>query len=838
MLVKNKPISDLFSVICPYEGFFLTKTGGLLAAIELSGVDADTLTSDDLRAVSYMTAAINSALPNDISITQYFSHVDNSRVSIKDRSDPLYQTLSKNRENALNHKGVSKTRLIHVLSFEDKTGYNKTLIKLLGAAILDPNAIKIFLKKLKNSDALFVREGELRERASQLKKAVEDYRVKWSKLVDAKILTVDQFWTFMKFISTQDPKYLAEDFVSKAPEDDCDIALPAGEISTVRLNENDCLRIEGSTTRYCRVASLTKQPKNAIGLWTQGATPLIKLRGNYTFITHFAPLSAPEVSSKFKKARDGLARDTLDLYKMFTGEEVKRGEERLKVRNAIEELDRAEAYEESFGLGLTMLMISSESKRQLIKDCGKFDSELTLRGAFPTWEGPILPEAYEVAQPGGQSKSMRLNVSTASRAGTMGLVYKSVSGKHRVQELNGEEPGYIFETHSGEPFNFTPYHGDRAVIIGVGPTRSGKTFFKNTLTTHFGKYGGLSRIIDVDPGTETLAEFLGPERAGVFRVGEDDSVSGLNPFISSFGNREGDVDGGFVAHVSGLAMLLLEANDTEDARSINFDEQKMLDQAVERVMKLPFEMRNFESFFNHLPQDFSIKFSRWKQGGRYDGIFNAKHDGIGELNKSLAVFNLQHFLNDPKVLHPLISEIFYRITREFTSPKNLHLPKMMEIDEAHNALAIKQCREYIVSSSRKWAKYKAGMSLWSQSPLEYMKTDGWSAIKSAATTFVFMADGKMVDEQYRTGFDLNQGQIDAIRKLKPRGEALIVQPEQNISKVVVLNAEPEQYVINTSSANEVVIRQNLIKQYGVEEGLRRAVDEISLMKQNFAEAAE
>lgn len=834
MLTSDCPISDLFSVVCPFEGLFLTKTGGLIGAVELSGIDADTLITDDLKRVAFLRAAISSGLPEGISVTEYFVHVDGSTVSLKERDDPLFNRLSQGRMNALNERGVSLTRLVHVLHYEDQSGLNGSFFKMAGQAITDPKTIKSFWTRLKNSDALLLRESELSERVERLNKAIDDYRAKWSKLVDAKKLNVDEFWTFMKFLGTQDPKYLAEKVSVPAPQDDCDLVAAAGDIHSVRLDYNDALRLEGPKARYCRIASVTKQPETPYGIWTGGNEPIIKQRGNYTLVTHFSRMTEFERSLKFRTARNVIERGKLDLYNMLTGKEETSGEERLNLRKRIEELEEAEALEDSFGYHFIKVIVADEDPKKLKKVCDRFDSAMTFRGLFPTWEGPVLHEAFQAVQPGGHVNSMRLNVTTLSRASAMSLVYRSSVGKRKVAEIRGEEAEYIFETESGEPFYFSGYHGDRCMIIGVGPTRSGKTFLKNTRLTHFLKYGGFSRVIDVDHGTETVADFLGSDRAGLFRVKDDEQVVGLNPFVSVADLQEGGRDVGFATHVSNLVMLMLEANDTPEAQIIQALEQKQLDKAIEDTMRLPPDMRSFGHLFAHLPPDFTTKLSRWGEGGRYDGILNAKLDGIGALNKSLSVFNLQQYLDNQNVLRPLLLEIFYRITREFVDPANRSIPKLMEIDEAHNALRIPVFRDYIIQNSRKWAKYGAGLTLWSQSPREYRDTKDWPAIRSAATTFIFMADGQMVPEDYKETFGLTPGQIETISQLIPRREALIVQPEQGISKKVILQTEPEQYVINTSSPNEVALRQRLISEFGLEKGLVKAAQAIEEIKQSEA----
>src|SRR5204863_4803904 len=105
------------------------------------------------------------------------------------------------------------------------------------------------------------------------------------------------------------------------------------------------------------------------------------------------------------------------------------------------------------------------------------------------------------------------------------------------------------------PFFFSNFIGGRAMLIGIGPIRSGKTFLKNTLATHFLKYGGVIRSIDIDPGTETLALAFGDD-GGIFRVTAD-GRHGLNPFV----NYQGEGDIGFVVHLTTLLIEMMRAND-------------------------------------------------------------------------------------------------------------------------------------------------------------------------------------------------------------------------------------------------------------------------------------
>ncbi|MEI2423352.1 hypothetical protein V6O07_23995, partial [Arthrospira platensis SPKY2] len=100
---------------------------------------------------------------------------------------------------------------------------------------------------------------------------------------------------------------------------------------------------------------------------------------------------------------------------------------------------------------------------------------------------------------------------------------------------------------------------------------------------------------------------------------------------------------------------------------------------------------------------------------------------------------------------------------------------------------------------------------WTQSPKHYSSLDEWSTLRSAATTFIFMADPEMETAEYKHAFPfLGDNEIDVIMNLKPKQQAFIKQMDVGISKVINLFVEPEQYVIATSRPHEAVIAKEIL----------------------------
>lgn len=821
------PADEAYSVVCPFEGLFLTSTGGLLGAIELSGIDPDAQTMAEATRLAVMTANILGALPLFVAVTQHYVHAEGHRITLRDRpAKPLAHRLSKAREAALNSRGLATARLVHLFHYTDPAALNSGLgpaLARLPMLAFDHAERRSILARLRAPQALLLREQELHQRAQQLRKVLADAAAKWSLTMEAKVLGLGECWRFIKFLGNFDPGYLDTNRPMQVPTDDLAVALANGDVQPVQVDWVDMLKIHGARPRYVRFAAVTKTPANPVGLWSLGNEAPIRARGNFMLTTHFSPLTELARSLKFRSARNNLERMRLDLKALFLADQIEesgQAPETLLIRKKRAELERAEAIEDRWGLFFSNIALFDSDPRRLIQDCDRLHTVLTARGIELAWEVAGLPVAYKAVQAAGQAHSVRNATVTLSRAAAMSLSARSATGAATVPDLAGEEAQYVLETADGQPFWYSPYVGGRAFTIAVGPTRSGKTFFKNTLSAHFLKYGGFVRALDIDPGTEALAAAWGKD-GGVVRLDAeaDGRRKGLNPFVAA---GAGD-DIAFVAHLLDLGQALLAANDTAETQTLERHEQLAFDAAVQATLRLPPAMRSLEHLVAHLPRETQEKFARWVSGGAYDGIFNAIQDGIGALDTPLGVINLQAYRDDLRVLRPLFLDLFFRVSRLFEAAPHRALPKQLDIDEAHHPLAIAAFRAFLLKKVRTWAKYNASITLWTQSPGDYLAIDGWDAIRTAASTFIFLADGQMDEDLYKRAFRLSDGMCAAIRRLVPRREAFIVQPEIGIAKTVILEAEPEQRIINTSHPRDVALRDRLIAEHGFEEGLKRAV---------------
>lgn len=408
--------------------------------------------------------------------------------------------------------------------------------------------------------------------------------------------------------------------------------------------------------------------------------------------------------------------------------------------------------------------------------------------------------------PGFPKRCFRSTEFNATQAAACSLAFKSSEGV-RQWGPKKEEALYILESEDGSPFHYTPFIGDKCLVLGVGPTRSGKTFMKNVLAGHFMKYGGLYHAIDVDPGSEPLARFF-KEDGGIFRL---DGRRGFNPFVAATGKD----DPQFSFHMMAQLRLMQKLNDSERLQELEPYEQEQLDRALRAVLSLPADMghaKNLSGLFEHATE-LKPKFSRWLKGGMYGDLFDNVEDGVGTLDKKVAVYNLASVKDTPALASLAMNEVFFRVTRLFESPGYRTIPKFLEMDEAQYVLSIPGAAERAVAKARTWFKHGGGMGFWTQSPEHYMAIPEWATLRASATTFVFMPDQELDAGMYKEAFHLTDGECEAIANLTPRKQAYIVQREAGISKVVNLNVAPEEYVIATSRPDEAVIVNQMLEQY-------------------------
>lgn len=837
------PITDMFTEFHRVGDYCLTKHSTLLGAVELDGVDPDGLTENDFMALAAISRTIYNSLPETVkSITQYYIHMDNARIKFKDRDRPKSHYLSKRRERFLEGKRLSATRIVHF--FEIKPNENLTklspadFLKHLVLAARKETSRDVLKRYLSSQQQVVIYEKELRRQKEEVDEILSEVQARWDTVSGCKLLKAPQLWSYLKFLANMEPAELYDGLDDKIPDEQWDAKLANGDIEPVRVDNIDMLKFYGIENSYARILSVTRfeQEDEYIepGLWSCKKYSPARLPGNYVVMCRYLPLSRRQQKKMFKEKKDALQRKNLSVVDILRGEmenltrKEKRQQMKPAIREKLEAIEEAEGLEERWGTAQSAVAVLGKSVRNVNRTIKALTKSLRISGISTVVETIDLPHCYRSILPGGAGHSLRnINVNS-SQFGALTLINRPHEGQITVEDLKGEEAQYILFSADGTPFHYSPYVGGLSITIGIGPSRSGKTFLKNSIASHFLKYGGVYRAIDIDPGTEPLAQFFG-EDGSIFRM-DDDASKGFNFFQSA----RGPYDTLFFEHARAMIMQMIRSNDDESLQKLAEGDQEEIDFAIKEALGLPEHLRCLSAMHGLCSSSVKRKLARWCGQGHFAPLFDQLKDAIGSIDKQVAVFNLAGIKNNTHLLPLAMSEIFFRVTRMFEDKNQIDVPKFLEVDEAHALLKFKYMCDYLIQSARTWGKWQGGIGLWSQAAKEFVKIEDWDVFRAQVTTFIFTADPALDTAQYRKIFDLTEGECEAIKKLRPKREAYIIQRDLGISKSFIIDVEPEQYVVNTSKPSERVLREKLIKQFGFEQGLQETIKALNLNQQERA----
>lgn len=814
-----KPVapSNVFPLLGTFEDspWVLGRDGRLWAVLAMEGRDPDGLSDDDILATSAVARNALGALPPQASVQQWYFHTECAAPTVATPTHPISRHIETARAGHLNTKTLYRARLftavgIHTEALASKITFSDFVTTLMMATV-DGDA-RLRLRRWINRDAqlVFLTEA-LRRSCGQLRDAVDTFAQRWSLFSDSRVLDAAGAWRLARALAELDPALLDSD--EQPPEGHWYGAMLHGRAIPVQVDGAELLKLENVAPRYARLASVVRLAESVNpGFWATSRPPLLNVAGDFLFAINAGGLSPFATAMRFKGARDRVRRAQFSAVKALTqGQESE--QDRQRGQRYIEqhkELDSAEALDERWHDVQIAVAALGTNPERIRETALALDTALTQAKAQPVWETPGLLGAYRGLQFGAapyKQRSLTLNTSQVAAAG---VHYKHSAGTLRVDLIEREEPLIILETVDGQPYGFTPFAGEKATVIGCGPSRSGKTFAKNVLAAHWPRWGGHVVAIDYDPGSECLAHLFG-EDAALFRNG-----NGMNPFAAA-----GVDTPAFKAHFSRLVAAIMDGNDDPSLRTLERGEQDVIDDALDHILRVPEELQTLSNWATHLPPDTLAKVRRWlrSEQGRYDEFLDNQSDRIGRIERLVTVFNLAAIRDDQAALAPVMAELLWRVTRAFERPGSNAIRKKLVVDEAHLSFAFPELAKYLVTKARTWAKWGASVELWNHQASEYAELPDWDALRTSASCFLFTSAPDADIDAYCNTFKITPQDVAVIRQLVPKRDLYLIQPETGVRKQLILSPDPDALIWASSSPQLAARRDELITRVGLVDAL-------------------
>jgi type IV secretion system protein VirB4 len=822
----NEYTDEFHQILGGYNKLALTKKSSLIGGVSIAGCDPESMTSIEYSVFTYLVSSLVSNLTEDYVYSQFYIHSPDTVKRPKKRNMPLYDLMAKKQHEVLAAKQTFTNKVIHTLELLPKdnphdfspTSFLKNVFKSIG----DKSARKALFRALSDKDILEFQEEQLSNAAYRLNKELRTVRASFerfsNRLTLNKITELD-LYNLAVFLSSFDNKA----FRNNAVPEDWLTAVAGNEVTRIHHKGYELLRINGARPLYARIASVSsygsKTYKN--GLFSVGATAPITKDVPFVIINRFTPYSKfKQDMMLFSKKEREITRKGIKPLDMVTGRHKDQHQDEMEknlkpyIKKQLDELRAAQTFNLKYGDQHTYALTWSYDIDQIVENSDELEDAFKSIDTKLLWESYGLLEAYKSVQLANADMSLRNTPANAAQFGASSLIASPDPGQETVKELNGDECLFRFRAADGSLFHYTPWHEQRNLVLAIGAIRSGKSFFKTTMQTHFQKYDGRTVDIGVDDGVMALADFYKDYGSSIFDI---ETLKGFNIFSSKYEGK----DPVFKSHINALFRMMLKFNNADELKTITASEQMQLDRNIERMCE-DFDRKDWSlsTLIGLCHEDLELKFKPFLSSmeGEFARFVDAENESLINRDTKFSAFNLRAIKNNPDLFGLVMSEIIFRCLRMFEAPENRGFPKALDIDEAHVPLKMPNFVEFLDTWSRTMGKYYGSISMWTQGVKELSTLDNWDVLKGACTTFLFFADNEMNKSLYKKTFDLSDGEVEAIANLIPLKEFYIIQRGKGVSKKLSLEVPPLQMAINTSKPDEVMMRKEYIERLGSEQG--------------------
>lgn len=367
-----------------------------------------------------------------------------------------------------------------------------------------------------------------------------------------------------------------------------------------------------------------------------------------------------------------------------------------------------------------------------------------------------------------------------------------------------KRPVVLLTNREGAPFAIDPFAKELPNWNGVifGGSGAGKSFTISQLMLQFCNQNPKPKIVWIDNGasSEKLIEVMGGEFIDLTL----DSGICLNMF-----DLEGDEarpSSSKVKLILGCLELILK---DDDKAGLPKREKALLEESIfnaykESKGKVPTLSQLREILAKHPVADMKkhadVLYSWTGQtayGQMLDGQTNVK------LGKDLVSIEIKG-LDNHRELKDIFLLLFTSYIKE-EAARDLSKPYLLIIDEAHRLFLTPSGKDFAIESYRVFRKYNAGIWCISQNYRDFMADRELADSMMPNTTNVFILRQRKIDwEDFKTTFDFNDAQVDAVKSLEIEkgkfSEFFLVQDENQ--GVVRLEPEPLSYWICTTDGNE------------------------------------
>jgi len=460
----------------------------------------------------------------------------------------------------------------------------------------------------------------------------------------------------------------------------------------------------------------------------------------------------------------------------------------------------------SFGEFTLSVVVYDEDRVKVEHAVAEFQKLFSQHDALLYEERYNLLNAFFATLPGNKQFNLRKQWALNSNYADLSFLFTIHAGSQWNPHLEREYLAVLESTH-GTPYYINLHSGDVAHTLIIGMPGSGKSFLVVFLLQSVQKYQPLVFIFDLGGSYESLTRAFG---GTYLNVGLKNPGFTINPF-SLLPTHE---------NLNFLYLFLRVLIEAGGRYELTTADEKALYAALERVYKLPDEIRtltNFASILGPLGE----RLHRWTQAGQFGYLFDNVEDTL-TLSR-FQTFNFDGWTDYPDILEPLLFYVLQRASSEIERGENVAVFKLFVIDEAWIFLKNKIIRDWITRAEKTWRKKNGAMVLATQSVVELMASEMLHVVNESCPTKIFLSNPNIDRKLYAEVFRLNDTQLESLESLIPKRELLLIQPGS--TKKLVLEVDALGYWMATNNARDNIRKQDYFARFGPEQGLLRLAED-------------
>jgi type IV secretion system protein VirB4 len=781
------------------EHCFLTKSGDLGSVLRIGGIDYESLDHAGRDYAAKRLEAAFRALDDKTRLYQILFKHNRPAIPHAEYENPLVRAAVEQRSAFLESKSdrLYSIDIYWVVMIDGS--YQKT--GLLHALSQLPKQPRSSLRDLHalfsgNKERTLLHEQIERDRLL-LRQKVQSLSGQLSDLTTVELLGAEKTFRLVRRLVNFRPSKIEDAPLCGARHLDwqiCDSELEAHR-GYLRMDDD-----------YVRVLTLKELPGETRPLLLQG---LFNIPANFHVITEWHPVdnakSRKEIASRRRhhhNSKTSFVSNLQDRQNTGPHDELVDDSKAAAVAELGNALTAMGMEGKSFGEFTLSVVVYDEDRVKVEHAVAEFQKLFTQHDGLLYEERYNLLNAFFATVPGNKQFNLRKQWALNSNYADLSFLFTVDSGAQWNPHLEREYLAVLESTH-GTPYYMNLHSGDVAHTLIIGMPGSGKSFLVVFLLQSVQKYQPLVFIFDLGGSYEALTGAFG---GTYLNVGLKNPGFTINPFSLEPTHENQNF----------LYLFLRVLIEAGGRYELTTADEKALFAAIERVYKLPREIRtltNFASILGSLGE----RLHRWTQAGQFGYLFDNIEDTLSF--SRLQTFNFDGWSDYPDILEPLLFYVLQRASTEIEKPANTATFKAFVIDEAWIFLKNKTIRDWILKAEKTWRKKNAAMVLATQSVVELAASDMLHIVNESCPTKIFLSNPNIDRKLYAEIFQLNDTQLELLESLVPKRELLLIQPRG--TKKLVLEVDALGYWMATNNARDNIRKQDYFARFGPEQGLIR-----------------